>query len=904
MIELINKIMPGANEYLSEAYQFCYEWYSRGTDLWILVPSVVRSIVHFVLIVAYYLAVLGTITSLVKAILKNYKEWKPIPDSKLMFSYFCGSGDYQRVLIYKDAKKLVCDKTWPWISAAGLAFRLGNLSHSSKIVMFLLTFVYLPIATIGAVELVFRFFIGHVTYAALNICIAILYLAIRLVIYLVMPLMRMFDGAMRTEQHCPHCYNTFNLPYFRCPYCGEIHEQLIPAKSGLFFARCVCHHFLPSSVISQRNKLTAVCPKCKEDLAAANAKQFSIQVIGGNSSGKTAFIAAFEHLYRNNIDMSECVVRCEPEKAFEDVDIMFTNGYTEPSSPSEVTTYTLVHQIDGTMDQSLVFYDIPDELLLNEEYERNPLNFGYSDGIVVIVDPLSVASVRKECEKNNPDAIRGASEDDPESIVIHFISKFSEIAGRSARKMSNVPVAVLISKSDIKCIKSKIGFPKIKSIFNANPDLYQGNLEVAIDEVCREYLVDIGLGNILNNLDAVFSMVRCFPISAIGHTSNQGVPFEPFGVVEPIAWIGEKGRAGVSAQLCAVSECVSNDDFQKRMTDNNLADRYEKAIKLYDAGRLEAATKAFNDLSGYKDASDWVERIKETRYQSAIKKQSKENYEDAIKEFRSLGSYKDAQKQIIILQYAKVDFLISINKYKEALDYLKTMDKSDTQEEKMKEVRYKYAIHLIETHDYIGANAWLTRLGSYRDSKEKADSISFDRMRQEVKTGANRKIKFGKNVWRVLTVKDDLAMLITENTIGAMAYALETSYTSWSQSSVRRYLNSTFLNNFTDAEKAFIQAVQVKTPVNPDYNTPGGEDTFDSVFLLDISEAKQYFKDDSDRMPDTTAPGVYTEWCWLRSTGGGMDYAAIIDKTGVIRTGGNRVTNENGGLRPALFLKL
>lgn len=545
MLEAIKEIIPG--EKLDDALPRVHELYLRGVDL---VPGIVK----YAIALAFYLAALGAVTSLIKAVSNHYKDWKPMPNSKLMFSYFCGSGDYQRRLIYEDAKRLVKDRTWPWISAAGLAFRLGNFSHSSKLVTFLLSFVYLPLAVIGAIELMFRATVDRIIYFFLNIFIAVVYLAIRLITCILIPVSRIVDGTMRVEQHCPHCYNTFKLPYFRCPYCGEIHRQLIPAKSGLFFARCSCGHFLSCSVISKRDKLSSVCPKCNTDLAASNAKQFSIQIIGGNSAGKTAFIAAFQHLYQANIGASSCSVRGEPKDAFNDLEAMFNNGYTEPSPPTEVIPYTLVHQTGASAEQSLVFYDIPDEILLSEEYERNPLNFGYSDGIVVIIDPLSISSVRTECEKLDADSANGSSEDNPESIVIHFITKFSEISGRMARKMSSVPVAVLIAKSDVKGIKNKIGLLKIRSIFKADPEKYQNNLETATDEVCRQYLTDIGLSNILNNLDAVFSMVRCFPISSIGHISKRGLPFEPYGVVEPIAWIGEIGRAGMVAQLKAVRE--------------------------------------------------------------------------------------------------------------------------------------------------------------------------------------------------------------------------------------------------------------------------------------------------------------------------------------------------------------
>lgn len=900
MLEAINELIPGACDNLEKVFALVHKWYLHGADLWMQLPVMLRQAV----MLALSLAVLGTVTSLIKAVSNNYKEWKPMPDGKLMFGYFCGSGDHQRRLIHKNAKTLVVDRTWPWISAAGVAYRLGNISHDSKIAMFLLSFIYLPLAVIGSIELIFRAVIGTITYFILNNIVMIVYLAIRLIVYILIPVFRIMDATMRVEQHCPYCYNTFKLPHFKCPHCGKIHEQLIPARSGLLFARCSCEHFLSCTVLSKRDRLDSVCPKCNRDLAASNAKEFSIQVIGGDSAGKTAFISAFQHIYQDSINMEKCAIHGEPKDAFDRVEAMFRNGYTKPSSPSEVIPYTLVHQSGSSAGQSLVFYDIPDEVLLSEEYERNPLNFGFSNGIVVIIDPLSVQSVRNECGKLDVGSVSGYSRDTSESIVIHFITKFSEISGRAAKKMSGIPVAVLVAKSDVKGIKDKIGPTIIESAFRSDPARYQNSVEAAADEICRQYLSDIGLSNILNNLDAVFSMVRCFPISSIGHTAKQGHPFEPYGVIEPIAWIGESGHAVMSAQLRKAREFVTVDGFQESMADRNLAERYAKAEKLLQENKLYEAAKVFASLDGYRDATEQLRGIRETCYQAALKKKSDKNFDGAIKDFIALGDYKDSAQQIVFTQYAKSDYLVSLQRYQDALNVLDTMQKSGVLTEKICAVKYDYALFLIQNKNYIAANDIFTQLGDYRDCRKKAAGISLGLMQQRIKAGFKRKIRFGKYEWRVLTINNGVALIITENIVKSIAYSNDMDGVCWSESSVRQYLNTTFFDEFSATEKALIPAVSVKTPDNPEYGTSGGADTSDRVFLLSIGEALQFFFDDTDRKPDESSPGVEANWSWLRSSGGERTFAAIIEKSGKVSAGGSRITNLRGGVRPAIFIKL
>ena len=72
----------------------------------------------------------------------------------------------------------------------------------------------------GCVELVFRAVIGNVAFFVLNIVAMVAFFVIRLAAYLLIPVFRVVDAAMRVEQHCPYCYDTFKLPHFRSPHCN------------------------------------------------------------------------------------------------------------------------------------------------------------------------------------------------------------------------------------------------------------------------------------------------------------------------------------------------------------------------------------------------------------------------------------------------------------------------------------------------------------------------------------------------------------------------------------------------------------------------------------------------------------------------------------------------------------
>lgn len=517
---------------------------------WGTIPSLLRALIVIISVVAC----VNIVASLIKAIIINRASWKKKPGSELMFSYAAGSGQFQRSHIYKDAHKYLFDKKWSVFSFAGLAYRLGNYESHSKTIAFLSSLVYLPLAILGIAEMIIRCIAGVVIYFVINLAYIVFLLAIWAVNLLLMPLFNLADKASWMTQHCPKCYATFKLPVFECPHCGTRHIKLYPGRCGLLFAKCNCGHFIPCASASKRKDLKSYCPKCDYTLAGSNIKALTVQVLGGNSSGKTAFIAAFQHQYVEAIKNSGIHnVSTSPEDDFKELERIYHSGRTTKSPSDEVRAYYILHGSKGSSDDGIVIYDVPDEVILSEQYERNPLNFAYSDGIIIIIDPLSVRSVRKECETTTgSSSTNGFSNDSTEDIVVHFINKYSEVAGRMARRMSDTPVAVVIAKTDLTSIRRKIGAVKIKAEYSANRNQYI-SADDARDKVCRRYLADIGLANAINNLDSVFSRVSYFPVSSIGHCED-GSPFDPQNIIAPMSWLARQCQSNIKDLAAFVEE--------------------------------------------------------------------------------------------------------------------------------------------------------------------------------------------------------------------------------------------------------------------------------------------------------------------------------------------------------------
>ena len=195
------------------------------------------------------------------------------------------------------------------------------------------------------------------------------------------------------------------------------------------------------------------------------------------------------------------------------------------------------------------------------------------------------------------------------------------------------------------------------------------------------------------------------------------------------------------------------------------------------------------------------------------------------------------------------------------------------------------------------------------------------------------KISFGSYEWRVLEVKNNTALIITEYIIEQRAYHNAYKDITWADCSLRKYLNSEFYDRFSAAEKSRIIPVLNKNPDNQWYGTKGGTDTQDSIFLLSIEETVcRYFGDSSSKLYSPGKNQRYwferkdknnskriarlesrkegSWWWWLRSPGRVSIKAVYIHGDGNIGIQGNNILKGNisdgeckGGLRPALWLK-
>jgi len=483
-----------------------------ASDIWSAFVAALEVIWGFILLLPRPILILlfvpivsacaGIVISHILYIVKNRDKWKEKSESNRMYSYFVHTGIYQTTFSYKQAQTQIRENTWIF-SISGWTCRLRNLESDSKIITFLLAVAYIPLAILSFIEVSVRVIVGSIYLGICMLLHRLLLLITRFSTYALMPLGLMLDRFLRRKQYCPICYEPFHLPIFICPTCGKTHDQFTPSDAGILFAKCACdQRFLSAMIPTGRSRLNCICPNsnCNAPLVASNAEQFFVHLIGGVQSGKTTYLASFQDAYLSKArTVANIFVNSASEEEFEDA-----------YAPQPHYFLHRYKSLKRAIRDNLVVFDVAGEVAETNVYSREPRHFAFCHGFLLFFDPIS------------PDNFS--------TTVNQFLLRFVEMKGM-ATAMSDIPVAVIIGKTDLEVVPCELSDPVLLS-----------NTEEQ-NKMCRDYLEKLSLGHALRSLDARFKNVRFFSIS----TRPQKT--EPSSILAPVAWIAKQHRNKLSAVL-------------------------------------------------------------------------------------------------------------------------------------------------------------------------------------------------------------------------------------------------------------------------------------------------------------------------------------------------------------------
>lgn len=133
--------------------------------------------------------------------------------------------------------------------------------------------------------------------------------------------------------------------------------------------------------------------------------------------------------------------------------------------------------------------------------------------------------------------------------------------------------------------------------------------------------------------------------------------------------------------------------------------------------------------------------------------------------------------------------------------------------------------------------------GTAKSSSKKVLPYSSDAIPKNLSVGDS--LTFGNSSWLVLERQGNKAFIcrfVIGNSYGDGSYYNKLGgATTWETCSLRKYLNSDFYNSFTMPERKRILTTKVVSDDNPDWDTDGGNDTEDKIYILSETEVKKYY---------------------------------------------------------------
>lgn len=377
--------------------------------------------------------------------------------------------------------------------------------------------------------------------------------------------------------------------------------------------------------------------------------------------------------------------------------------------------------------------------------------------------------------------------------------------------------------------------------------------------------------------------------------------------------------------------------------------KYQQAVSLREAGKYESAIAVFTSLNDYRDSETQIEEMKQEKYQQAVTLRENGQYDDAIAAFAELGDYRNVTAQIMKTKYQKAVALRENGQYDESIAVFTELNDYSDAKVQITETKYQQANSLNAAARYDEAYAIYVTLTGYKDvdkllAEDDNMIAAAAAAARDAKFAVGNYVTFGTYPqtkagndatpieWLVLARDGNKALLISRYGLDAQPYNKDYTSVTWETCTLRKWLNGTFYNKaFSSAEQEAILTTNVDNSKNQCYsgwNTSGGNNTQDKVFLLSYAEANKYFDVENwqnngatDNVKSRVAPTVYAiaqgagkissyktddgidaGWWWLRSPGDFQNYAAIVSNVGSLYD--YNVSSGSGSVRPALWVNI
>lgn len=379
----------------------------------------------------------------------------------------------------------------------------------------------------------------------------------------------------------------FNHSKFICPYCYEVHDfkdciytcsyniagtknQTQGNTSG---TQKKCKYeftknadstipikYLKQCMKCDAAKLSRFCPNRKDKMweipERACENTFSIALIGAKESGKSNYIAVLVNEIKKKMSRSmDCsLIFCNQQTNDDYYNTyykpLFENATTVKGTDASVESAPLIYSIDFFQSKknsykikdsiTLSLYDTAgenldseDKMLCNNQYISN------ANGIIVLLDPLQIPSVRKQLEGkvNLP-----AQNSDLTKILNLVVNVIKSRKKMKDKDIINIPIALTFTKLDVLAKYDII--PNESTLRLQSEHLDKGvfvksdfeNTDLEIRALLENFLADSVMP-----LLKQFAKHAFFGVSSLGEDPKNGVTLSgepnPNRVLDPLLWL-------------------------------------------------------------------------------------------------------------------------------------------------------------------------------------------------------------------------------------------------------------------------------------------------------------------------------------------------------------------------------
>lgn len=383
---------------------------------------------------------------------------------------------------------------------------------------------------------------------------------------------------------CPHCFNKFSPDsvVFRAAHYKEEDEQYClqeDVKLNTYLERFglegsdELEAVIPPTLFPEENKTYVdgvlislkdkynvetkkrLCPYCHNDLpySAGRAPSNIIAIIGASQVGKSVYMASLIHTLEtvtaHNFEAACLPISSETSRRFrmQYMDPLFAQNTLIESTQKERKQEPFIYQFKfkdaKKAPLSLVFFDVAGEGMVEEDYlELYANHIKNAEGILFLVDPLQLSTIRNKILLNNQDMGDFTSQyQEARDVVVTLGENF---IGREEEGRTAIPTAVVVTKSDMLEHLAKEDGEYIRQNSNifqnyVHKGYFNLNEYENINGEVKQFIEQVDLA-FLDAIEVHFKNVGYFAVSSLGQNPVEGKlegVIQPMRVDEPFLWL-------------------------------------------------------------------------------------------------------------------------------------------------------------------------------------------------------------------------------------------------------------------------------------------------------------------------------------------------------------------------------